>query len=298
MNREAAKQFILSNARPVDLAVYKYFFENGSRESVVDELTKYQNDDGGFGHGLEPDYLNPGSSPIATNDAIITLYRVGALEPDSRIVKETARYLQSGASFDENENRWLFAIESNADYPHAIWWKKEGNGISGFNPSVSLAAFVICYGSRSAVYDEIVRDALAYLEANERLGGDDLKCYLLAYELLKSNGIDDAVNLDGFKALLSARVSAAICRDTDKYGVEYVPMPSDFFTGAYNEFTTPETRPLIEAERRVLGRLQNRDGGFQIYWHWQTPYAEFEKCKSLWRPRLTIDRLLFDCAEL
>ncbi len=78
MNKNAAKQFILQNARPVDLAVYQYYFENRSNQKVIAELAKYQNKDGGFGNGLEPDFVNPASSPIATNDAIITLYRTGA----------------------------------------------------------------------------------------------------------------------------------------------------------------------------------------------------------------------------
>jgi hypothetical protein len=51
----------------------------------------FQNFDGGFGNALEPDFFNPNSSPIATNDAIITLYRVNALNKDSDIVKGIVR---------------------------------------------------------------------------------------------------------------------------------------------------------------------------------------------------------------
>ncbi len=131
MNINAARQFILKNARPIDLAVYKYFFKNGSNQGVIDELSKFQNEDGGFGNGLEPDYLNPNSSPIATNDAIITLYRTDALEYDSDLVKGIVHYLKSHDSFDEDKKRWLFAIDSNKDYPHAIWWEKKGDGING-----------------------------------------------------------------------------------------------------------------------------------------------------------------------
>ena len=104
MKINAARQFILKNARPIDLAVYKYFFENGSNQRVIDELSKFQNEDGGFGNGLEPDFLNPNSSPIATNDAIITLYRTDALECDSDIVKGIVRYLKSHDSFDEDKS--------------------------------------------------------------------------------------------------------------------------------------------------------------------------------------------------
>lgn len=124
MDKTKAIKYILENARPLELAIYKYFFENKSNQAVIDELSKFQNVDGGFGNALEPDFFNPNSSPIATNDAIITLYRVNALNRDYDIVKGIIRYLESHDSFDEDKKRWLFAIDSNNDYPHAIWWEK------------------------------------------------------------------------------------------------------------------------------------------------------------------------------
>lgn len=293
MNRKAAKQFILQNARPIDLAVYKYFFENESNERVIDELSKYQNKDGGFGNGLEPDYWNPNSSPIATNDAIITLFRVGALEQNSEIVNGIVRYLESHDSFDEEKKCWLFAIDSNKDYPHAIWWEKNNDGIQGFNPTISLAVFVICYGKRTMFYEDIVKAGLKYLEDNADVSGDALKCYLLSYVLLKNNDITDLIDLKYLKNLICERMNDTICKDIEKYGVEYVPMPSDFFSGSYLEFITSEIKPLIDAEKGILGKVQKEDGGFDISWEWYTPYPEFEQARNLWRPRLTIDKLLF-----
>lgn len=248
MEINAAKQFILQNARPIDLAVYKYFFENGSNKRVIDELSKFQNKDGGFGNGIEPDYLNPNSSPIATNDAIITLYRTDALECDSDIVKGIVRYLKSHDSFDEDKRRWLFAIDSNKDYPHAIWWEKSGDGISGFNPTISLAAFMVCYGERTMFYEDIIRDGIKYLEDNTDVSGDELKCYLLAYDLLKSHEIFEITKLEDLKELISKRIGYVICKDINKYGIEYVPIPSDFFAGIYLEFISPEIEHLVHAE--------------------------------------------------
>lgn len=294
MNRDMAKQFILQNARPVDLAVYKYFFENGSNKRVIDELSNYQNEDGGFGKGLEADYWNPNSSPIATNDAIITLYRVGALERNSEMVNGIVRYLESHDSFDEDKKRWMFAIDSNKDYPHAIWWEKNDDGIHGFNPTISLAAFLVCYGSRSLLYEDILRAGLKYLEENDEVSGDALKCYLLSYELLKKNHMIDIIDLSDMKNLLCKRIYDAVCKDVEKYGVEYVPTPSDFFSGTYLEFITPEMKQFIEAEKAVLGKLQKEDGGFDISWEWCTQYPEFEQARKWWRPRLTIEKLLFD----
>lgn len=293
MDKNAAIKYVLQNARPLELAVYKYFFENESNQTVVDELLKFQNADGGFGNALEPDFFNPNSSPIATNDAIITLCRVNALDRNSDIVKGIVRYLESHDSFDEYKKRWLFAIDSNKDYPHAIWWEKKDDGISGFNPSISLAAFLVCYGNRTSLYEEIIKEGLEYFENAEEVSGDSLKCFLLAYELLKENDINYIIDLEFFKNLLCKSIGNSICKDIEKYGVEYVPMPSVIFAGTYQELITPEIKPLIAVERDVLSKLQMKDGGFDITWKWYTPYPEFEQARAWWRPRITIEKLLF-----
>lgn len=299
MDKNAAIKFISENARPLELAVYRYFFENESNKAVIDELSKFQNPDGGFGHALEPDFFNPDSSPIATNDAIITLSRVNALDRNSDMVKSIVKYLESHDSFNEDKKRWLFAIDSNKDYPHAIWWEKKCDGISKFNPSVSLAAFMVCYGNRTPLYEEIIKDAVTYLKNGEEISGDDINCYLLAYQLLTANDINDIVDLNIFKDLLCKAIENCICKDIAKYGVEYVQMPSVIFTGRYTEFITPEIKSLIAVEKDILGKLQMEDGGFDITWKWYTPYPdEYEQSRAWWRPRITIEKLLFNEIEI
>lgn len=44
---------------------------------------------------------------------------------------------------------------------------------------------------------------------------------------------------------------------------------------------------------KELIKYQNADGGFDITWQWHTPYAEFEQACAWWRPRITIDKLLY-----
>ena len=264
MDKNAATKYILENARPLELAIYKYYFENESNQAVINELSKFQNADGGFGNALEPDFFNPNSSPIATNDAISTLCHVNALDRDSDIVKNIVKYLESHDSFDKDKKRWLFAIDSNKDYPHAIWWEKKGDGISKFNPSISLAAFMVCYGNRTSLYEEIIKEGFEYLQTGEDISGDDVNCYLLAYELLTANSINDIVDLNIFKDLLCKAIENCICKDSSKYGVEYVSMPSTIFTGRYMEFITPEIKTLIAVEKDILGKLQMEDGGFDI----------------------------------
>lgn len=49
---EKARKFIYRNARPLDLALFKFYFENGSAKDVMTALSAHQNPDGGFGWGL------------------------------------------------------------------------------------------------------------------------------------------------------------------------------------------------------------------------------------------------------
>ena len=51
--------------------------ENGNKENVLKILASYQNEDGGFGHGLEPDCWNPNSSPVQTWVATEIIKEVG-----------------------------------------------------------------------------------------------------------------------------------------------------------------------------------------------------------------------------
>ena len=69
--------FIISNGRKIDVAKWNYLFNGASKEEILKELLKYQNDDGGFGNGLEADLLMPNSSSIASTKAILIAYGYG-----------------------------------------------------------------------------------------------------------------------------------------------------------------------------------------------------------------------------
>ena len=52
---ERARQFLKTKARKLERALFEYEFESGGQEPILSALAAYQNVDGGFGHGLEPD---------------------------------------------------------------------------------------------------------------------------------------------------------------------------------------------------------------------------------------------------
>lgn len=64
------KYWMHRNARELELSLWRYYFEDGSREDVAAALSWYQNEDGGFGHALDADNWNPDSNPYQTCAAI------------------------------------------------------------------------------------------------------------------------------------------------------------------------------------------------------------------------------------
>ena len=145
-----ARTFIYRNARPLDLARFQFHFEGGNAEAVLMALAAYQNEDGGFGHALEPDYWNPHSSPIQTWAATEILLEVGQEDASHPIVQGILRYLGSGTDFDGK--LWANEVPSNNDYPHAPWWHfgKPVTNEYDYNPTAALAGFILRFAAHDS----------------------------------------------------------------------------------------------------------------------------------------------------
>ena len=64
--QNAARVFVNSQARPLEQALYAFHFQGGEADAVLAALSSFQNADGGFGNGLEPDVQLANSSAIVT----------------------------------------------------------------------------------------------------------------------------------------------------------------------------------------------------------------------------------------
>lgn len=89
---ENAKKFVYRNARPLEFARWKYHFENGSAEEVLNILSMYQNDDGGFAYALEPDNWNTNSTPIAVWNATKHLREIGVTDASHPVMEGILNY--------------------------------------------------------------------------------------------------------------------------------------------------------------------------------------------------------------
>lgn len=232
MNYNQAKSFVYKNARPLDLARWKYLFEGGSKEDVLTALAAYQNEDGGFGHALEPDCWNPDSSPIQTWVATEIIKEVGLEEKDHPIIQGILQYLASEKDFDGHT--WANTIASNNNVPHAPWWDYDPAAEASYNPTASLITFILKFADQESglftLARTLVKEAYSYFKAHfpmESVG--NVSCFVKLYEYLKESSADTLIDLTEFKDLLQQQIQHVITYDTSTWATDYVCKPSFFY---------------------------------------------------------------------
>lgn len=292
---EKAGNFIYRNARPLDLARWKFHFENGSADEVLNILSAYQNEDGGFAYALEPDCWNINSTPIATWAATKLLSEINFADTAHPIINGILKYLESGKDFENG--KWYNTVKSNNDYPHAIWWESsEGNGLPCDNPTVSLTGFILKFADKdSSLYhmaSDIAVKAFNEFMENPTDETHTLRCFSDLY--CCCNEIDDfnLFDLKLFKENLAEKVNEIICKDVDKWYTDYVCKPSFFFSRRSEIFNTI-SRELAEKEADMILKTQLSDGSYPVVWQWHTDYKEFEISANWWKSSIIIDNMLY-----
>ena len=236
-----ARDFIYRNARPLDFSRFQYHFEGGSSESVLDALLAYQNNDGGFGHALEPDIWNPYSNPIQTFTATEILREINFTDKYHPIIKGILEYLVSGKDFEDRF--WYQAVESNNDFPHAPWWHVEPQSISPhtYNPSAALVGFIIRYGSKeSDIYRlacSIIKEAYEYcLEYGIPRDMATLGCIIRMTQYLVESNTFDIIDTSNLLVILKEKVKETITKDTSLWLTNYICKPSLFISSNSSAF--------------------------------------------------------------
>ena len=294
---EKARGFIYRNARPIELALWKYHFENGSREDILTALSMYQNTDGGFGHALEADSFNPNSAPIQTLTACEILREIDFEDGSHPIVKGILRYLESGADFSEEYNQWLNAVKSNNDYPHAVWWDySEKEKDLSYNPTAGLAGFILRFADKESILykkaEEIAKQAYEWFISKVPYGDNHItSCFIRLFEYLSEAGIE-LVDMKEFKDKLKEEVKTNICLETEKWGTEYVCLPS-VFINSRNSMFYAGNEELVEKETELILETQLEDGSYLVPWLWYNDYKEFELAENWWKSRIVINKLIF-----
>ncbi|MFZ4150258.1 hypothetical protein [Streptomyces pseudogriseolus] len=88
-----AEGFVWLTARVLEQRLFAHHFRDGAAGPVETALEAYRNDDGGYGHALEPALRGPASHPAHTARALHVLDAVGRC--DARRAEDVCRYLTS-----------------------------------------------------------------------------------------------------------------------------------------------------------------------------------------------------------
>lgn len=292
---ENARKFIYRNARPIDLALWQYNFENGSKEAVLKALSAYQNSDGGFGWGLEADNFNPASLPMGVWKATEYLEKIGGADPNHPIVSGILKYLSSGSDFEEVHRQWLNVVPSNNDCPCAMWWKYHESGSQfEYNPTAALAGFIIRYAEwGSALYEKgvaLAKEAAEWFISDAPIERHIAGCFISLYNYCKEA---DVMPFDGDAVMekMHKIVEASICRDTKKWG-EYMPTPSTFISSKLSPFYVG-FEELCRVECEYIKNTQLPDGSFNVPWTWCNDYKEWQVAENWCKSIITMENMLF-----
>jgi hypothetical protein len=246
-------------------------FEGASPTGVVDALRAYRNEDGGFGHGLEPDKRCPDSQPLDVSFAFGTMDDAGVFDPD----------LAHGAcDFLATIGPGLpIVLPSIAAYPRASHW---GSGVfpPTLNPTCGIAGLLWKHG-----VEHPWRDAAGAwcLDALERESLDDAHTIQDALLFCEHAPEAQARWDEVADRLREARYFRADPADTE-YGLSplvFAPHPA---SRARALFSADE----IERHLDALEREQQDDGGWPL--SWDPPSAasvlEWRGIRTLWALRV------------
>lgn len=302
---EEIRVWMHRNARALELAVWNYFFENGPKEEIVKALAFYQNEDGGFGNGVEADCWNGESSPYATMTVTGLLRKIGWIEEAGTghpLVEGIFRYLESGKHSDENG--WYFVILSNDRYPRAPWmtYSEKMNEEQTMGVTAVLCAFILRYGkqgselyNRAVGYSKKILNNLADTEDFGEMGAGGASLLLVDILTGGLSGLFEPLDLGQLLEGLAAVANRSMERSPERWA-EYTPRPSEFIPSPDSPLYHGN-EDIIETELDYLVEMRNPGGVWDITWTWfdlgERYPKEFAISENWWRASKAIEKMEF-----
>jgi len=289
-----ALDYISRCARPLERATASMRYEAGDKQAVLDALRAFQNGDGGFGHGLEPDVRTPSSSALATALALRVLQETGT--PSRHPMVDSAiQYLVR--TVDRVNARWAVLPPDANDHPHAPWWHDDGESLArtfdNFQviPRALLVSFLHTYRDLvpadllKSVTDQTMNTLLTVPVLGEG-GGSDLE---YAIELAENPAFPEEL-----RAQLIARIELAIpnviVRDPTRW--------SSYCLQPIHAVRRPDSigaSSVIDDVHRNLDYLiasQDPDGSWPLTWNWGASYPEiWPQAENEWRGVVALEYL-------
>ena len=286
-----AETYIMAHARKVDKARYEFVFRGGHRQEVTLALARYQNEDGGFGHGLEPDVRADASSAIATATGLAILREVGAGESEVVVQRAVAYLLRT---FDHAHYVWPIVPPEVEQAPHAPWWS-HADSAQNFghflaNPRAALVGHLYHYQALVPpdFLTPLAEATIAHLQAlPDEMEMHDLLCYV---DLASADHVPDGLRRRVIDKLLCA-VPVTVVTDPARWG-GYGLMPLDVAPSPDSPFGQALPSPAIQANLDLLIDSQLADGSWPLTWSWaQIDPSAWTRAELGWKGYLAVNKL-------
>ena len=277
VNFAAATDFIWTTARLLDRARFAYHFLDAPRGPVVAALRAYQNPDGGFGSGLEPDIRARSSQTIPTWTALVLLDELDAF--DDPLVRPALDFLQTVTTA---QGGVPFALASVMDYPRAPWWNVPADPPASVNPTAAIAALLYKNHVEHPWLEPAAAFCWQHIESIESTNPYDARAILPFLEHVPQRDRAERAFERLSKMILDGGLVALdpAPREEAHYPLMYAPTPD---TIARRMFSGE----VMDRHLDAFSTQQEKDGGWPINWLVWAPAVGLE-----WRGVVTVDALL------
>ncbi|WMJ85652.1 hypothetical protein [Anaerocolumna sp. MB42-C2] len=291
---EEIRRWIYKNARPLDLALWQYQFEHGSKEAVLSILLYYQNSDGGFGGPIEPDNWNPASTPYNAQFVTRILRQIDFYDTAHPVYRGLFRYLENTEHKDSYG--WYFVIPSNDNYPHARWWdyNQQDNVYQSIGITAILSGFILRYGDKlSNLYqmaEDYTKSIVKNLPATKNFGDMGIGGYCRLLDDIESAGLTKEFDYQNFRGIISNLIRDKIHNETDNF----MANPLEFVLSPDSRFYE-ENKDEVESALDQIILNKPASGVWDIPWEWYNgnkyPKA-FAISENWWKSFEAIEKLL------
>lgn len=275
----AADRFLLNQARLLERRLFATCFLGQPAARVADALRGYQNDDGGFGHALEPDVRCPASLPIDVETAFQALAAAGAADRD--MVIAACDFLARAAEDAGAGGAVPPAFSVIESFPRAAHWT-EWTYQPGLNPTAGLVGLLYRLG-----IDHPWRSAgAAYCWQQLESGGLPGDAHALKEVLVFLEHAPERDRAGQHAAALAANLASIPLFHLDPDEPGYGLSPLDVAPQATSRWRALFTGAQIDAHLDRLQKDQQADGGWPLTWEPPSEAAVAE-----WRGIVTLQAL-------
>lgn len=281
-----ADTFLLQQARLLERRLFAATWLGAPRAAVVAALAAYQNDDGGFGHALEPDTRCPLSLPIYVETALGALTSLPPADGrgdggEAEMLGRACDYLDALATAVGADGAVPAATPVIERFPRAAHWT-EWTYEPALNPTAGLVGRLYQLGIHHPWRDRAEAWCWRVLDADEV----PLDAHTLREVYVFLEHVPDTERADAHASALAGRFSEAQMLHLDPAATGYGLTPLHLAPSPDSRWRWLFTDEQLAGHLDRLAADQQADGGWPITWEPPSEAAALE-----WRGIVTMEAL-------